>query len=127
MAGGRPTEWSEELETKAWLYVEEYSDIHGHAFPSVVGLCKVIERGKSTIYDWVRDKKGQFSDIVEAINEEQELVTFNKSMTGDYNSTMAKLLLTKHGYSDKQDNTHSGGDKPIEVSGVQFVGVAVKD
>jgi hypothetical protein len=28
---------------------------------------------------------------------------------------------------DKLDAKHSGGDKPIEITGVQFVGVSVKD
>ena len=28
---------------------------------------------------------------------------------------------------DKVDAKHSGGDKPIEITGVQFVGVSVKD
>jgi len=30
-------------------------------------------------------------------------VTFNRALTGDYSATIAKLLLGKHGYSDKQE------------------------
>jgi len=36
-------------------------------------------------------------------------------------SKIAGLLI------DKTDNKHGGGDKPIELAGVQFVGVAAKD
>ena len=36
-------------------------------------------------------------------------------------SKIAGLLI------DKVDAKHSGGDKPIEITGVQFVGVSVKD
>ena len=44
-----------------------------------------------------------FSNIFEKLMSEQEKVLVNKGLTGDYNSTIAKLILTKHGYSDKQD------------------------
>lgn len=112
---GRPTDWSEEVELAAWDYVDNYGD-NGHAFPSVVGLCKVLNRGKSTIYKWADDDDKQFRDILDAIKENQELVTFNKAMTNEFNATIAKLLLGKHGYHDKQDNTHGGVDgNPIEV------------
>lgn len=124
---GRPTDWSEAAEDDAWAYVDNYGD-HGHAFPSIVGLCKVLNRGKSTIYKWAGDDDKQFRDILDAIKENQELVTFNKAMTNDFNATIAKLLLGKHGYHDKQDSTLSGPNgKPMEMTGVQFVGVATKD
>lgn len=111
----RPTSYSKELEQEAWAYVDGYAE-HGHAFPSVVGLCKVINRAKSTIYDWAEDKEKEFSDILAAIKENQELVTFSKAMIGEYNASIAKLLLGKHGYHDKQDNTLSGVDgKPVEI------------
>jgi hypothetical protein len=112
---GRPSEYSQEIVDQAWEYIENYAE-HEHAVPSVVGLCSVINRGKSTLYDWAKDPEKEFSDILEAIKEKQELVTFNKALKGDYNATIAKLLLGKHGYSDKQDNVHSGPEGgPIEV------------
>ena len=124
---GRPTEWSEAVEDAAWEYVDKYAD-YDHAFPSIVGLCKVLNRGKSTIYKWADDDDKQFRDILDAIKENQELVTFNKAMKNEFNATIAKLLLGKHGYHDKQDNTLSGPNgKPMEMTGVQFVGVATKD
>jgi len=111
----RPTNWSLELEEKAWHYVDHYAD-YDDAFPSVVGLCKVLDRAKSTIYDWAGDESKGFSDILAAIMENQERVTLNKAIVGDYNAAIAKLVLGKHGYHDKQDNTHSGVDgSPIEV------------
>jgi hypothetical protein len=116
MPGGRPTEYNQEVVDAAWDYVDNYAD-HGHAVPSVVGLCKVINRGKSTLYDWAKDKDKEFSDILAAINENQELVAFNKSLTNEYNSTIAKLLLGKHGYSEKQQQEISGPDGgPVEHS-----------
>jgi len=119
----RPVTFTDELQQKAWEYVDNYAE-HGHAFPSVVGLCDIIKRAKSTIYDWADRDDNQFSDILEAIKEKQELVTFNKSMIGEYNPTIAKLLLGKHGYHDKQDQQLTGADGgPVKIAAyeVNFV------
>ena len=115
MPEGRPTSWSEDIEAQAWEYLENYAD-HGHAVPSAVGLCQVINRGKTTIYNWAADESKGFRDILDAINERQELVTFNKALNNEYNASIAKLLLGKHGYHDKQDNTHSApGGGPVKT------------
>ena len=75
---GRTTEYTEEIAAQAWKYIEDYETKYDHAVPSVVGLCQVINRAKSTIYDWAGDETKQMSDILAAIKEKQELVTFNK-------------------------------------------------
>ena len=99
---GRPTNLTKEVIKQAWDYVDGF-EAHGHAVPSVVGLCKVINRSKSSVYRWAEEENSEFWDILRAINENQELVTFNRALTGDYNASIAKLLLGKHGYSDKQE------------------------
>jgi hypothetical protein len=100
MAGGRPKTLTSEVKAKARDYINDFES-YGHAVPSLVGLCRVINRSRQTLYNWSNDDS-EFLDILEAINENQELVTLNKSLTGEYNATIAKLLLGKHGYSDKQ-------------------------
>ena len=81
------------------------------------------------VYRWAEDEGKEFKDILGQINNDQELVTFNKSLTGEYNATIAKLLLGKHGYHDKADNTVSGPNgKPIENKWtVEFVNATPKD
>lgn len=103
MAGGRPTDWSQEIEHKAWDYANGEWETHGHAMPSVVGLVDVLNVARSTVYKWSEDESTQFSDILATIKSKQELVLFNRSLTNDYNATIAKLALGKHGYHDKQD------------------------
>lgn len=100
MAGGRPKTLTSEVKKKARDYINDFES-YGDAVPSLVGLCRVINRSRQTLYNWSNDDS-EFLDILEAINENQELVTLNKSLTGEYNATIAKLLLGKHGYSDKQ-------------------------
>lgn len=100
---GRPTNWSEELEEQAWNYVNKGWETEGHAVPSLVGLCSIINRSRTCIYDWAKQPDKQFSDILKAINEKQEMTALNQGLFGNYNSNIVKLLLGKHGYHDKQD------------------------
>ena len=110
MPAGRRTTWSKALEKKAWEYANGGWEEQGDRTPSVVGLCGYINRSKSIIYDWAKDKNKQFSDILSAINEKQEAELLKFGLSGDFNSTITKLMLTKHGYHDKQDQTLAGPD-----------------
>lgn len=103
MAGGRPTAYTDDVIEKAWSYVNGEWQNTSRTVPSVVGLCKHLNRGKSTIYDWAKDPEKQFSDILEALMETQEDLLRDGGLLGDFNPTLAKLFLTKHGYSDKQE------------------------
>ena len=103
----RPTTWTIEIENAAWDYINGGWEEEEHAFPSVVGLCAVLGRGKSTIYDWASHNDKGFSDILDKINECQEMVAWNKGLKGEYNANLVKLLLGKHGYSDRVDSSHN--------------------
>ncbi len=99
---GRPTNLTDDVIKTAKDYVENY-ETYGDVVPSVVGLCKAINRSKQTIYNWANEGKGEFLDTLETIKENQERVTINNSLKGDFNPTISKLLLANHGYSDKQE------------------------
>ena len=102
-AGGRPTDFSQETIDKARDYLLTYSEL-GHAVPSIAGLATVLKVARSTIYEQQSDaEKKQFSDILSEILAEQEQVTLSNGLKGDFNATIAKLLLGKHGYSDKAE------------------------
>ncbi len=110
MPAGRPTTWSKALEKKAWAYVNGGWEEQGDRTPSAVGLCGYINRSKTRIYEWAKDEDKQFRDILSAINEKQEAELLKFGLSGDFNSTITKLMLTKHGYHDKQDQTLSAPD-----------------
>jgi hypothetical protein len=111
----RPTNLTDEVLAKAKDYLSSYRDEYGHAVPSVVGLCRAIDRARSTVYLWAEDSEGEFSDILEGIKEIQEAVLIDGGLKGNFNSTITKLMLTKHDYSDKVDSTHGGNGTPIET------------
>jgi len=105
---GRPTDYNEEVLATAQAYLTDYEN-HGHAIPSVAGLAKVLKKSRDTLYDWAKHKdKVEFSDILRQIVSDQELVLLNKGLTGAFNAQITKLVLGKHGYTDKQDLTSDG-------------------
>lgn len=113
----RPTKYTDDTIPQTLHYLANYdSEEVGDAMPSVAGLAVFLGVSRSSIYEWADDpEKAQFSDILETLLAKQEQVLFNRALRGDFNASIAKLALGKHGYSDKQDNTHSGPNGgPIE-------------
>ena len=103
MPAGRPTKYTPELLKKAREYIHTYAD-YDQAFPSDIGLAFVLDIGTTTLYKWAGDEdKKEFKDILDKINTNQQLVAWNKGLRGEYNANLGKLLMGKHGYSDKQE------------------------
>lgn len=110
----RPTNHSEKLEEIAWDYVKNFK-AYGDETPMIVGLSRVINRSRSTIYEWIEKKTGAFPDIAEAIAERQQIELCNKGLTGEFNSSITKLMLSKHGFAEKQEV-----DQNLTVEVVQY-------
>jgi len=109
--GGRPSDYTPELLVKAQVYLDvrpQDEQVH-----SIEGLADFIGVTRTTIYDWEgQEGKEEFSYIVEQIRHKQAKELVNKGLSGDFNSAIAKVLLTKHGYNDKQEIDHTTkGDK----------------
>ena len=120
---GRPTKLTEEIIKQAENYIAGDWMTLGHVMPSAVGLAKVIGVSKKTLYNWA-DNNDEFLHILAELNTEQEFTLLNKGLTGEFNTAITKLVLTKHDYSDKvsQDVTSSDGSmKPVVV---ELVGVS---
>ena len=110
MAGGRPTSYSPEVLKLA----RDYVDNCPNTVPMVVGLCKHIDRGKTTVYNWAKDEdKQEFRDILEEIEQNQHIELIEGGLSNDFNSAITKMMLTKHGYSDKVEQDITSGGKPI--------------
>ena len=93
----RPTIYTKAFLKTAYDYIENCPDI----VPTVVGLCLHIGIAKSTAYKWVDDGKVEFSDILEFISNLQERKLIEGGLTNEFNSAISKMMLTKHGYTDK--------------------------
>lgn len=114
---GRPTEYNEEILNKAKEYLESCTDTDkGVKLPSIEGLARYLQIARSTLYLWEKEHQ-DFSDILEDIKTEQAERLINNGLSGNYNSTITKLILTKHGYSDKTESDVTSGGKPIPILG----------
>lgn len=113
---GRPSKYNEETIPKTLEYLENFESM-GDQIPSIAGLAVFLKVGRDTIHEWRKEEgKEDFSDIIENILGKQEQTLTNKGLTGDFTSTISKLILGKHGYHDKVDSEHSGS---IEVTKIE--------
>jgi hypothetical protein len=107
---GRPTDYGPGILELTRDYLSNYPNF-GDAIPSIAGLSTFLKIARSTIYEWAKhEDKKEFSDILEDILSDQERTLINKGLKGEFNSTITKLALGKHGYKDNADVT-SGGEK----------------
>lgn len=134
--GGRPTDYNEDTVGKAEAYLqqcidEEYTRIKSEGnnsvsydnlvkvkLPSIEGLALYLDITKDTVYEW-KARYPQFSDVVNKILQEQAQRLINGGLSGTYNASIAKLILTKHGYRDAQEVTgrDGGAQEHVVVSG----------
>jgi hypothetical protein len=122
---GRPTKYDETIVKKTEDYIESCQDteqqvISGQSdkftayktkvtvnLPTVEGLAYHLRVHRDTIYEWEKQYP-EFSDILSVLKNKQAIVLINKALSGDYNPLIAKVLLTKHGYNEKQELEHTG-------------------
>lgn len=117
---GRPTKLNDELIAKANEYIYDFRS-NDDIIPSVAGLACYLDIARSTIYKY-KDENPDFSDILERIEQLQEKMLINGGLMGDFNAPITKLMMTKHGYSDKQDVDHTTGGKEIKAGLGHFYG-----
>ena len=122
----RPTKYTPELVERAKAYLTDFESQNSAVIPSHAGLANYLEVRRETLYDWAKQKnKAEFSNILGEILAKQEEMTLNGGLSGTFNASIAKLLLGKHGYSDKQDTQLTGaqgGPVAITYEGVKSDG-----
>lgn len=136
-AGGRPTEYSEEILEKTREYIDSCEDEQiqlvkqsneqkGYEMyenklkvklPSIEGLSLFLKVSRQRIYDW-ENKFNEFRDIIEELRAKQAKVLLENGLSGDYNPTITKVILTKHGYREGIDQTTNDKDLPTPILNV---------
>lgn len=119
----RPTKLTKALLEQAKGYLVYYQD--NEVVPTIAGLALHLGVCRPTIYDWAAEEGSEFSYIVSDIQATQEQKLINGGLRGDMNASITKLMLSKHGYAEKTEQTLSGPDGgPIQTSSTfQFIGV----
>ncbi len=112
---GRPVEYNEEILKKAKKYIASCKDKDKEVnIPTLEGLALYLKIHRDTIYAW-RDDHEEFSDIVAEVMGEQGKRLINNGLAGKYNPTIAKLLLSKHGYKEQIGLSGEGEGEPVKL------------
>lgn len=95
--------------------------------PSIEGLAYTIKVDKGTIQEW-RKIHPDFSRLIGELLSKQARALIDKGLSGEYNSTIAKVLLAKHSYRDAADVDVTSGGKPLssvkELSDAELANLA---
>ena len=106
----RPSEYSEEKLDLARAYVDGGWEERGDVVPTAVGLALAMEVATATVYNWATPEKPDFLEVFTRVAQIQHQGLVNRGLIGDFNPAITKMLLTKHGYSDKQEIDHQSSD-----------------
>ena len=109
---GRPTKYSDDLQAQAEEYILSYEDL-GELVPTIVGLAIHLDVTTKTIYNWATEEKPEFLRIFTRVDQLQHRALVNGGLSGKYNPAITKMMLTKHGYSDKQELDHTSSDSSM--------------
>ena len=107
---GRPTKYCPDILDKARHYVDHHNEPpYNDPVPIIQGLALAIKVASSTVYLWGEDAdRSEFSEILGEVMDKQAAGLLRGGLTGEFNSTITKLMLTKHDYSDKTESNHTG-------------------
>ena len=112
MAIGRPSEYNaERISAEIGRYLNDCKA--NFYLPTIEGLAVHLSVARSTIYEW-RKEHPEFSDILEQLLALQASMLIQNGLKGEFNSTITKLMLSKHKgedgqpYTDKSDITSGG-------------------
>lgn len=135
MPAGRPEEYKEEYISKVDEYIkenqdeyEEYHKTRGDKsdtferiikvkLPSVEGFAYYLDVSKKSLYNWSKEYP-EFLHALGKIEKEQQKRLINGGLSGEYNSTIAKLILSaNHGMREKTDITSDNKVLPQPIYG----------
>jgi len=130
---GRPIEYKEEYIDKVDEYLELHQDEEVQVvkqssekyemfdnklkvkLPTLKGFALFIRVNESTLYEWDKHYP-EFSKSLDKIRTEQYNRLINSGLSGDYNSTIAKLILSSnHGMRERTDTTTNDKELPTPI------------
>ena len=114
----RPTKYTQEIQEKADRYVYEHEKFDD-PLPSMEGLAFALGIHRSTLYDWANSgEKPEFSDTLERIQLQQARLLISKGLKNEFNTTIVKLMMANHGYSERIQNDMIIHDDKVEMPDV---------
>lgn len=119
MGAGRPTSYNEDILTKSEEYLKTYDEL-GDVVPTAAGLADFLSVCKATLYNWA-ETHPEFLDMLGKMNQKQERVLLANGLMKNFDSSITKLMLSKQGYSDKQEIDHTSKGEQVGLPMHTFV------
>ena len=125
-AVGRPTKYGDDIQAKADAYVDGGFIESGDVVPSRAGLALELRVSRETLTNWERVHP-EFLGTLERLSWLQERISLNGGLKGELNSTIVKLLLANHGYSDRQEIDHTTKGEAMQPTRIELVSPKSKE
>lgn len=90
--------------------------------PTMASLSNYLGLSKGTLKEWTKvENREELTVLLEKLLQKQEVILCNSGLTGEFNSSITKLLLFKHGHSEKVESigfagSMQGNEQPIQVT-----------
>ena len=126
MTRGRDTAYNQDMQSAADNYVNGGFDACGDAVPSRAGLAVELGVSRNTLTNW-GEQFPDFLSTLDRLSALQERLSLSGGLRGDMNSTIVKLLLANHGYSDRQAVDHTTGGEAMQPNQIILTGPDDKD
>lgn len=97
---GAPVKYNDDVPEKLEGYILEAAK--RGSVVSRAGFALYIGISRSTLYEWEKKYK-KLSDTLKVLDTIQEQELIDNGLRGTYNATLTKLMLSNHGYSDRQE------------------------
>jgi len=126
MITGRPSKLTDALIEQAARYATKDYKLQGEVIPTIEGLAVFLNVSRKTLYNWKAENE-EFLHILDDLMARQAKELFSNGLTGDFNPTITKLILTKHGYSDRVEQDVTSSDGALAPTSIVLRGVRADD
>lgn len=119
----RPTKYKEEYCEEIEKYLDDCEEKSKQGdevcLPTVEGIALLLDVKRQTLYNW-KEEHEVFFDTLEKVDCKQKKMLEENGLSGDYNSTIAKLMLSSnHNMKEKKDVTTDNEKITPEISDKQ--------
>jgi hypothetical protein len=90
-----------------------------NVIPSVAGLACYLGFSRETMYQWA-EQCPKWKSLLSSINTLQEVKIIDGTLRDGWNANFAKMLMVKHGYTEKQEIDHTSSDGTMTPRAPQY-------
>lgn len=116
---GRPTKFNDEVLAKAKEYLEAWEEL-GDYIPQLAGLSEHCQISETSRKKYEKENE-EFATLCARVRARQQRVLINKGLSRESEASLSKLLLMKHGYSDRVEQDVKSSDGSMSPTRIEIV------